>query len=186
MLDKKTEQEPKSRSTYVPVSRGLRPYLGVYSPQAVTLYLLLINDAAWRPGPDHGKLKITIKALQEDLGWHRQTIRNALDELVKGHPIRLKTRNNMTSPPFIEILEVEGKTRGKTTTIRILKAKLTAKAYHSESWRAPRARARAQEPPPEIDLKDPQNEGEAIAGNLIKDLADRFDPSDLFGQKVIK
>ena len=175
-----------SRSNYVPISRGLRPYLGVYSPLAVTLYVLLLQDAEWRPGPDHGKVQVTIKGLREDLGWHPQTIRKSIDELVKGHPIRLITRSNRTAPPFIEILKTEGRTRGKKITIQILKPKLTARAFHSDTWRSSRARARVKEPPPEIDLTDPQSEAEAVAGNLIQDIAKGFDVKKLFGHGVIE
>ena len=150
--------ETTSSETYVPTSRGLDPYLGVYSTAALVVYFQLMLRADYRPGRRHGTIEVSLSSnkgleereqlstlgvlpsLPEKLGLSRQTCRRCLKELSEGHTIGILSKTRQPAPPFIEIMKVRGKRRGKVFVVRILKAKLNAKQFNP----SPRARTRGR------------------------------------------
>jgi len=177
--------------SWLPLSRGLEPYLGAYSPEALVLWLAMTLRAEWREGQAFGTVEISIgrnPALEEreasdsigvfpDIaartGLGRRTVRTRLLELSKGHPIGILTPNKETAPPFIRIVKSSGRTRGKTITVQILKAKLTAKQFKARPRPPAHARQKSGQDSgpgpmsPIVDsYSDPETEGEAILATL--------------------
>ena len=192
--------EAKSRNTYIPLSRGIEPYLGVYSASAILVYIQIGLRAIWKVGPDHGTVEISLgpnRRLEERqakhpigvlpslagrLGMDRKTARKVLAELTKGHRVGIITRTRSTAPPFLEILETRGKTKDKTLIVRILKAKLSARQFE------PRTHAGARPPAHEgeLDLQDPKDQTQAIVAELVDQVAKTVDVKHLFGEKFLE
>jgi hypothetical protein len=189
--------EAKSQNTYIPLSRGIEPYLGVYSSSAIVAYIQIGLRAIWKVGPDHGTVELSLgpnRRLEEQqakhpigvlpnlagrLGMDRKTARRVLAELAKGHKVGILTRTRTTAPPFIEILETRGKTKDKTFIVRILKAKLSARQFEPRTHARPPARGDDQE----LDLKDPKDQAQAIVAELVDQVAGTVDVKHLFGEK---
>ena len=53
-----------------------------------------------------------------------QTIRRSVNELLRGYPFGILSKNRRIAPPLIEIMETTGKTKKKRHLIRILKLNL--------------------------------------------------------------
>jgi len=176
------ENSTTERPSWIPLSRGIEPYLGSYTPEAITLYLTLALRADWREGKDYGVVEVSVGAcpalaalerqdpigkaadLSARLGMDRRTVSARLRELALGNPIGILTPNRESSPPFIKILEEKGRTKGKTLRIKILKAKLTAKVFRAHAH----AHARQKPDQQPQDLGDPKADGEALLEDLTR------------------
>jgi len=112
--------------SYVVLSRGIKPYLRAYSGNEIKIYNYLIVCAEWRDGPDKGIWTGPPLELVKGCGLSYKTVIGALATLSLG----IFAGRKGTAPPFIEVLEDEGQTKGKVLRIKILKAKLTARDFH--------------------------------------------------------
>lgn len=163
----------KVTSTYVPYSRGMIPYLGVYSPRAIVLYNLLLLKADWRPGATHGQVLIAPGEIIDLLGFHHKTVEEKLQELVRGHPIAIANKTRRAAPPFIEILETLGATKGKAYRIQLVKAKISARDYH----RAPQTIGRPEPTRRAPHETRPEDDAQGAAQRLIQQVAGALDVS---------
>ena len=124
-----------NRSTYVPLFRGIEPYLWAYSPAAISVYLWLLIKARFK-GDDRGTVTFSLAEIQDGdpdpSGTHLiggvnlspKTIRKALEELSLGHLSNVPPGRE--APPFIEIIRrPTGGGRGLKIKIKILRAKLS-------------------------------------------------------------
>jgi len=128
------------KTTYVPLFRGIEPYLWAYSPPAILVYLWLLIRARFK-GDEKGTVEFTIgdisdgtldpsgKYLVGGVNLSRNTIMRALEELARGHLSNVPPGRE--APPFIQITR---KARGRTQKwkVEILKAKLSAKDFHRQ------------------------------------------------------
>ena len=112
--------------SYVVLSRGIKPYLKAYSGNEVKVYNYLIIGAEWREGPDKGIWTGPPSELVKGCNLSYKTVVACLATLSLG----IFAGRGGTAPPFIEVLEDVGQTKGKVLRIRILKAKLTARDFH--------------------------------------------------------
>ncbi len=118
-----TDQLQNARS-YVPLSSRIQLYSGSYSASAIAVYVHLVARASWAPGPENGTIRTSIREMSQFLHMAPQTIRRSVNELQRGYPFGILSKNRRVAPPLIEIVETTGKTKKKRHLIRILKLNL--------------------------------------------------------------
>ena len=183
-------KEYESDETYVPLSRGIRPYLKTYTSTAISLYNWILSGAEWKSGKDYGTLWTSYKEMSDALRRSGNTIRKAIHELSSGYPLSMLSRSGETAPPFIEIAEESGTTRDKRIKIRILKAKMSGKCFQAANGKKKKAPARRKSPrqdPLEPRIDDPDTieaEVDDYVSALIKKTAGEMDIERLFNPKA--
>lgn len=127
-----------SNNSYVPLSRGIIPYLKSYSGNAIKLYIYLLLIAEWK-GDYKGVAEFTFNEVEEKVSVTKKTAIRALHELEAGH----KEKGNK-APSFIKILCM-AKARGKKSKVVIRKAKLTAPDFTGKRRKKRKAKSENQE-----------------------------------------
>jgi len=157
----------QSSEPYVPLSKGLREHLGAYSGNALKTYIWLLTGAGWLLGPDYGIVEFCIVDLMSGGGLARNTAKATLQELARGYPVGILSKNKQAAPALIDILESRGSTRGKVYRVRIRRAKMTAACFAS------RARAKTEL---EKDI------AKGKVQEIVDDLIGGMDARKLFGK----
>lgn len=105
------------------------------------------------------------------------TIRRSVNELLRGYPFGILSKNRKSAPPLIEILETTGKTKKKRYFIRILKLNLMS-GYNDPLLRNDWANGPNQ---PELNLSKVHQEIRNEIRDLFDFVAKGINP-ELFGK----
>ncbi len=124
--------ENGQKSSYVPLSRGIKPYLEVYSPSAIKVYICLLIDARFN-GKKKGEVEFTFAEMQKNINMNFRTVKKSLIDLAMGIK---NSRSGKKAPPFIKIIKL-ATARGQKNRVLILKAKLTVKDFHGKKSDTP-------------------------------------------------
>lgn len=123
----------KTPESYIPLSRGLTDYQGVYSSGAINLFIYILLTACWKEDdPDYGSAIYKWGELAGALAYESRTLTKYLEELSKGYKLPGLSRNGQTAPPFIRYT-ILGKRRSKRIHIAVLKPKLRPHHFNSRS-----------------------------------------------------
>lgn len=132
--------ENNNKSTYVPLFRGIEPYLWAYSELAITVYLWLLIKARFK-GEHKGTVEFNLSDIKDGypdpsgkylvggVGLSINTIKKVLRELDRGHLSSVPPGRE--APPFIQILK-SARGRNQKWKVEILKAKLSGKKFHKK------------------------------------------------------